>query len=237
MVSTVKDIILNKKYIDGTEAGTLKRYLYQSHLILRRTVGILALVLAIGLPVVDFIINHKIESSISSYYHTEAKDIFVGILCVVGAFLISYRSYKYIENVLTSILGALAIGIAFIPSTPHGEVSHIERLMGDIHTGLAVIFFVIFAILTRLMFKKDTVDVYDAESEGAIECRNLIYDMCNLVMVLNGVVCLITYLMGFREILVFESIALVVFGIAWIVKGKMIRILLSKSEYEDIVIK
>ena len=36
--------------------------------------------------------------SISSYYHSVMRDIFVGSLCAVGTFLISYRGYDKRDN-------------------------------------------------------------------------------------------------------------------------------------------
>ena len=71
-----------------------------SYLTLRKTIGILGtsfpFVLYLGALI---IFRTGIQSSISSYYHTGMGDVFVGTLCVIGFFLLSYKGYKRIDNV------------------------------------------------------------------------------------------------------------------------------------------
>ena len=77
-----------------------------SYLALRRLIGILG----IGLPIailLYFRFSHAqdLEASISAYYHTTFRDIFVGVLCAVGVFMIAYKGYENIDTVLSTIAG------------------------------------------------------------------------------------------------------------------------------------
>ncbi len=66
-----------------------------SYLTLRKAIGLLGIalpfVLALGAV---FCSRTEIQSSVSSYYHTSMGDVFVGILFVIGFFLLSYRGYE-----------------------------------------------------------------------------------------------------------------------------------------------
>jgi len=89
-----------------------------SYLTMRRIIGILG----IGLPVIvmlgGFIQNGFVFSeSISSYYYTNMRDFFVGLLCCTGLFLISYKGYERIDNIIGNISGIFAVGIAFFPTS------------------------------------------------------------------------------------------------------------------------
>src|SRR5262245_5003850 len=90
-----------------------------SYLSLRKAIGLLGaclpFVLAIGLFVLD---GKGLQGSISGYYHTEMRDVFVGILCAIGVFLLSYRGYESEDRIAGNLACAFAIGTALFPTTP-----------------------------------------------------------------------------------------------------------------------
>lgn len=56
------------------------------------------------------------EGSISAYYFTSARAVFIGALCALGAGLIVYRGNTDLEDVALNISGALAFVVAFVPT-------------------------------------------------------------------------------------------------------------------------
>ncbi len=66
-----------------------------SYLTLRKAVGIigcaLPFVLVIGTAVLQ---GSGIQASISGYYYTDMRNVFVGSLCAIGIFLMSCRGYS-----------------------------------------------------------------------------------------------------------------------------------------------
>lgn len=59
-----------------------------------------------------------LRDSLSSYYHSGARDILVGVLCAVGLLLITYMAgnMRSLEFALSSLAGVMAIGVAFLPT-------------------------------------------------------------------------------------------------------------------------
>ena len=58
-----------------------------------------------------------LESSISSYYDTPMRDVFVGVLLVLGFFLLAYKGYKPIDNIAATLGFVLALEVALCPSS------------------------------------------------------------------------------------------------------------------------
>src|SRR5687767_9590325 len=72
---------------------------------LRKAIGWIALslpfTLALGENLRDWLFSLVpttgeafIESSISAYFHTGMREVFVGTLCAIGVFLLCYRGYE-----------------------------------------------------------------------------------------------------------------------------------------------
>jgi hypothetical protein len=58
--------------------------------------------------------------SISAYYYTPARTIFVGSLCALGACLIAYKGHSPAEDVLLNFSGFMAFVVAMVPTAPDG---------------------------------------------------------------------------------------------------------------------
>jgi len=54
--------------------------------------------------------------SISAYYYTSARAVFVACLCAIGACLVIYRGHTAVEDLALNISGLLAFGVAFVPT-------------------------------------------------------------------------------------------------------------------------
>lgn len=58
----------------------------------------------------------ELQPSISAYYHTPLRDLFVGMLFIVGACLFAYQGYTRRENWLLNLAGVLAFCVALVPT-------------------------------------------------------------------------------------------------------------------------
>ncbi|MFE9688245.1 DUF998 domain-containing protein [Micromonospora sp. NPDC005806] len=182
----------------------------------------------IALPVV-LVVGHLIAAgrltlldSLSGYYHTEMRDIFVGSLCAVGVFLIAYR-YRRPDDVLGSIAGVLAIAVALFPTTvgaPAGTTSHSDRSVGVVHQGAAAGLFLLLAVFCLVLFTRpDRVGV--PPSPSAVR----IYRVCGgLILVAIALALASTQLSAdvrhtLKPVLWCETVAVFAFGAAWVAKS------------------
>ena len=56
--------------------------------------------------------------SLSAYYYTPARGVFVGALCALGANLIAYKGHSAEEDVLLNFSGLMAFVVALVPTAP-----------------------------------------------------------------------------------------------------------------------
>jgi hypothetical protein len=202
-----------------------------SYLTMRRMIGILG----IGLPLIvvlgGFIQNgYILDGSISSYYYTNMRDVFVGLLCCMGLFLISYKGYHRIDHNTGNIGGILALGTAFFPtSNDNGKIIKVgifqlnDILSGYIHLTFATLFLITLAFMSIFLFTRSGSNLLTKEKKK----RNSVYVICGYV-ILFSILCMVFYEAAFqntfiaklRPILIFETLSLVSFGISWLVKGE-----------------
>jgi hypothetical protein len=103
-------------YVDPKEAVTTYRYL-------RITMAILVVLLgsAVGLLILGPDKTCWL-GSISAYYYTAARAVFVACLCAIGACMIAYQGNGRWEDFALNVSGSLAFVVAFIP-TPLKELA------------------------------------------------------------------------------------------------------------------
>ena len=70
-----------------------------------------------------------IEGSISAYFHTGMREVFVGSLCAIGVFLVCYSGYARWDSLAARVAGVCALVVAIFP-TP-------ERSLEALDTGMA----------------------------------------------------------------------------------------------------
>lgn len=201
---------------------------------IRRAIGYLGIslpILLVGFSLISFF-QTQIQPSISDYYYTNLREIFTGTLSAVGLFLIRYKGHGNTsvwknDNLLTNIAGIMAIGAALVPTNPADISQKIYTLipssqnwLGWLHYGFAGIFFLILALLAINVFT-----IGQANETGAPKSvlnENNIYKACGCLIL--GTLILVPvsgYLKLFPfSTLVFETIALFAFGIAWLIKGR-----------------
>jgi hypothetical protein len=131
----------------------------QSFLRLRIGVGALAILLPPALVIVDglwFNGGWSSRDSLSDYYYSGARELFVGTLCAVGVFLIAYKvAEKNLDNTLSGVAGVAAVGVALFPTNNDASVALTplqdeltEGFVAGIHYGCAVVFISLLAALS-----------------------------------------------------------------------------------------
>lgn len=201
-----------------------------SYLAMRRLIGILGIALPIIVVAGGFIQDGTaIQGSISGYYYTNMHDFFIGILCGVSIFLLSYKGYKKIDDIIGNMSGVFALGMMIFPTSMFsGKVVKVGMFLIDdniseyIHLTFGALFFLSLSFNSIFLFTKRGPGVLSKEKKR----RNIIYRICGIVMIL-AIVCISVYMIFLRNtfiskinpVLILESIALISFGISWLVKG------------------
>lgn len=214
-----------------------------SYLTIRRTIGVLGMLIPFLLGFGALIGGtREILPSVSQYYYTNMQDLFVGILCAVSLFLVSYKGYPSEKGkvnwdlVLTNVAGIGALGVAFFPmalhdlsvdpaaiSQPVGIFRIDEQVSKVLHFASAATFFVSTAVISLFLFTKTRSKKMTDEKRN----RNTVYIVCGAaillflaLIVLHNVLPLNAGLESIRPVFFLESLSLVAFGFAWLVKGE-----------------
>ena len=196
-----------------------------SYFALRRTVGWFGILL----PIVVFLVGlalppHQFLSSISAYYYIPfAGSIFVGVLWAIGVFLWFY-DYEHVDNILTSIAGTFAFGIATFPTPREGAPTGAHAIVGGIHFVCAAAFFVTLALISLRLFTRGPVS-----GRPRKKARNIVYIVCGVIMLVALLSAGITRLLLGGELFAqlhvlfyCEVAASWAFGASWLIKGQML---------------
>lgn len=202
----------------------MKDSLIISYLTLRKLIGILGVALAAFCIIGGILFGTRnIEASISAYYMTNMRDLFVAVLAIAGAFLMTYKGYDTLDNVLSTIAGAAAMGVAFFPMAyvAPGNIFNIPMpVINGMHYASAAIFFIVLSFISFFQFTKGSSDTKNKAR------RNLIYRTCGIAMFSSILIVFIEKVTpmygGSYFVLIMEAIMLAAFGISWFVKGEAI---------------
>jgi len=192
---------------------------------LRLLMGIIAFSLA---PIVTIISSISL-SSVSASYHTEAHDVFVGMLFVVCALLWAYNGHTKNQAVASKGASIAAILVALYPTSC---VTCKTDPTSVIHTVAAISLFAILAYFCFGPFRQKTKG-----QPGKKGRRSNIYFACGSVMVVSMLLGLIATFTLTKDtmdawsiIYWVEVIALGAFGIAWVVAGKSLSIFTDEDQ-------
>jgi uncharacterized membrane protein YiaA len=199
---------------------------------LRRLIGILGM----ATPLICYIgglffQGLPLQSSISAYYYTNVRDIFVGIMSSVGIFMISYRGYEHIDDLISSLTAACSFGIAVFPcalstvSNSRVGFFQLQLPVSNILHGLfSAGFFLLLAVNSIFLF---TLSDKTKEKTRRKKIRNAIYIICGIVILIAlAGIGLLNFLYTPAELdtkiilFILETILLESFGISWLIKGR-----------------
>ena len=212
-----------------------ERSLVISYMALRKWVGSLGILLPFVVIAGSRIFDQctQYQPSISHYYYTIMGNYFAGTLCAVALFLFSYKGYDRVDNITGNLAAVFAILVAFFPTDADSgslcqfiSTSRVNSV-SYIHYTAAALLFSSFAFFSLFLFTKSADKKYKTPRK---KIRNHIYILCGIIIlaciILLGVCHLLenslVALEKYKPVLVLESIALVAFGISWIIKGESI---------------
>lgn len=177
-------------------------------------------------------IGDKLPDSLSGYYYSPIRDVFVGAMCSAGVFLFFYRVPDDLERWLTNLAGLSAVLIALFPTTrpalpasscgpviPKGMQSA-PSWSAMVHAVSLVVLMVAIASVILLWRSK--------EPEGRRSRKW--YNACAISMFIAGALALIQECFFDKQIdnlapwlFYAEVTAFLAFGVAWFVNGRPIR--------------
>lgn len=179
------------------------------------------------------------KTSISHYYYTTVGELFTGTLCAVALFMFTYVGYKKKEgdkwlsdSATTTLAGIFALGVIIFPASKDNCIIDNFRifissdLVGNIHLTFAVGFFLMLAMMSIINFRR-------TKEPGKFDntWQDKLYLFCGIGML----VCLvlialyialleekdIPWLECWNPVFSFEALALQLFGLSWLTKGKV----------------
>ena len=193
--------------------------------LLRLVMGLIAFLL----PLIVDLASSEALSSISASYHTEARDLFVGLLFVVGALLMAYRGHTARENRWANLAAIAAVLVALFPVPDVGEAVSWATW---IHYAAASGLFGILAWFCYGPFQERT------RGRGGLKGRRArIYRASGWTIVgsmaglgVSGLLLDPDTSASYGVIYWAEFIALWAFGMAWITAGKVIPLLTGPED-------
>lgn len=197
-----------------------------SYLSLRKAIGIigtaLPFVLALGKILLE---GPGIQSSISSYYHTGMRDVFVGSLCAIAVFLMSYRGYERKDDIAGDLGCLFALGVALFPTTPDVNPTPEDKVLGALHLSFAASFLLTLTFFSLVLFRK--TDPTKTPTRRKVQ-RNAVYTVCGYTMLGCLALIVVAFMLGdspvkkLEPVFWLESVAVIAFGVSWLTKGEAI---------------
>ncbi|GAA3591950.1 hypothetical protein Q4Q39_05325 [Flavivirga amylovorans] len=209
---------------------------------IRKLIGTLGLCL----PFILLISKGELLASMSHYYYATLSSLFfIIILSAFALFLISYRGYKkdatseiISDDIITNIGGFAALVVVFVPTCCTDSNSAIIDLIcknenyplfghksaatNAIHLISAAIFILSMGWMSKYKFTRNKDDV-----------NNKLYNICGNIVFISVALILVMIILEklgvgtgslfFKYyVFIFETTAVIPFGISWLVKGKAI---------------
>ncbi len=201
-------------------------FLVLSYLDLRKAVGIIGFALPFVLAFGKIVLQGPgIQSSISGYYYTDMRNVFVGSLCAIGVFLMSTRGYDRKDEIAGILACVFAVGVALFPTTPDVGATPQDRHIGVLHLSFVALLFLTLAYFSLALFTKTASD---KPTPRKLQ-RNTVYRVCGYTILASILLIVIVALPAVKSLVerlvpVFwlESVAVVAFGVSWLVKGETI---------------
>jgi len=101
----------------------------------------MAMVAMIALLAVSLVIEwsttdpHCLQTSISAYYYTPVRAIFVGSLITIGVCMVVLKGNTEPEDILLNVAGILAPGVALVPTPGQGRCHSVPVVPPETRAG------------------------------------------------------------------------------------------------------
>lgn len=195
-----------------------------SHMTLRKVLGFLGLLFPVILFSTGLFSNSTILISLSAYHWSNAGIIFSSFLIAFGVFLLSYKGYDRMDELITSVSGISMIGTAVFPT--FGGSLYLFSFLNPItnfvlHFVFATIAFTSLGVMSYFQFTKTSGNMTKEKQK-----RNIVYKACGIVIFASIALMIPVKFFGLFEqirlFLVLEALVVIAFGFSWLVKGEAI---------------
>lgn len=200
---------------------------------LRRVIGFLGIFFPFFMLIGLIILGGNVDTmpgSISAFYYTGMRNMFVSLLTASAISFFFYRSQEIFFNNLLNLAGVCALGVAFFPTTDGSESSSnsLSQIIGYVHLCFAGSLFLIQGIFCLFLFPK-SANGFIMTTQKKI--RNKVYRYSGSLIFLSLIMMAIylfllenkfPLLKSYHPIFIFETIGLQAAGLAWFIKGELI---------------
>jgi hypothetical protein len=205
--------------------GQDQRLLISYHA-LRKAVGVIGIALPFVLAIGDVVLTSTgLEGSVSGYYYTPMRDVFVGSLCAIAVFLWTYQGYDWRDAIAGNIASVSAVGVALFPTTPEVAPTLLDQVIGGVHLVAAAVFFLTLAYFCLALFK---LTDKRHPTQRKLQ-RNRVYTICGYTILACLVLIVVVWFLPtsafikqLAPIFWLEALAIVAFGVSWLTKGEAI---------------
>jgi hypothetical protein len=202
---------------------------------LQKLVGLIAVSLPFVLAIGNVLLGgDELEGSISHHYYTAMGNVFVGALCALGVFFLSYQhkplpGYR-LDNRVSYGASAAAIGVALFPTAEHEATAWTgEWYLSTAHLVCACALFLLLAFFSVHLFRK-TDPAYPVTANK--RRRNVVHATCGWTIVASIGLVVVTNIAhapdSWKVLFWLESLGVVAFGISWLVKSGIFGLLVDE---------
>lgn len=193
---------------------------------LQQVVGLIALSLPLAVAGGDRLLGgDEMQGSISAYYYTRTGNVFVGALCALAVFFLSYNYRPLpgfrLDRTLSNVASVAAVGVALLPTTSDAATATDgEKVVAFVHLVFAGTLFLLLGIFSFFLFTQTD----DPETMTAAKRRrNVVYRTCGAIIfgaiLLVRVANLVDPPDSWHALFWLETVAVMAFGVSWLVKG------------------
>lgn len=197
--------------------------------------------IAFLLPILTSLIASAPLSSISASYHTAARDVFVGLLFFISAFLWAYKGHdvesaRVSDATMSKVAAGAAILVALFPTacdTCKGDAASMVHYLG------AGVLFGVLAYFCFGPFRRTTKGMPGMKGRRArfyYSC-GVIITACIVAIVAVKFVMPEERIIALRLTYWVEFVALWAFGFAWMVASKYKYFTIFVDEEDDVLIR
>ena len=215
-----------------------ERYV-RSYLVMRVAVGALGIALPLLLVLLEPLLfdgQPFPRGSLSAYYYSGVRELFVGALCAIGVFLVTYKvAERSRENRLSTYAGGAAIIVALFPTGRPGNgvpPTPPQNLLGEetverVHFGAAAVFIASLAVISFYFAKPPPGN--GGRSPSFWRRYHL---LCAGFIVAALILAAIAGITGSPDkgLLFAEAVAVWAFGASWLMKGLELDVLLGRRK-------
>jgi hypothetical protein len=198
-----------------------------NHCTIKLIVGLIALSLG---ALTDLLADHPITSISASYWEDGwARNILVGFLFAIAAFLLAYNGQSRREMILSKVAAFAALGIALFPCECD---SHHPETVPCVHGTSAAVMFLILTYFCYVFYCR-------AREKGHAQAkvRTCIYAACGISILAAIATLMVDYFSGkwisskiVRLTFYGECTGLVAFGVSWLTASHWLPVINSRKE-------